>query len=504
MQSSARWIQTFNRIFNRHLMSASVLVLIFFLLAGNIRVPGNILRDPDLWWHLADARILATTHHFIHTEPYSFTVAGKPWVDPEWLSEEFYWQGFQHVGLAGIYVVALLALFANILFVYWRAVKRSGHAGAAFWASVIGIALMIVNAGPRTIVIAYLAMSAEMALLEAAERGHKRLLWLLPPLFIVWINLHGTWIIGICILVLYILSGFFSFRKGVFEQDGFSADYRNLLLLVLLASVLVTIINPYGWRLVWNPLDMMFNQKLNIANIQEWQPLNFHMVSGIGALIAIMLSVIANSLRGRKWKVFDLAIVLFAWFSAFDHARFAFMAAVLVVPLLAMDFQTAFCTESDEKTIPVFNMILVLSALGAIIYYYPAEAKLQKEMTHNFPMQTIRSIQPSWRTLNNDGLGGIMDFESRPTFIDSRIDTFEHHGVLKDYLDIVQFRNSLALMDKYHVDHALLQENQALSYLLHHTPGWTVVRSEGTGDLAYTLFVRTPGTPVCAPAATAR
>ena len=53
---------------------------------------------------------------------------------------------------------------------------------------------MAVNAGPRMIAFAYLAMSAEMAILEAADRGHKKLVWLLPPLFCLWINLHGTWL----------------------------------------------------------------------------------------------------------------------------------------------------------------------------------------------------------------------------------------------------------------------------------------------------------------------
>ena len=75
---------------------------------------------------------------------------------------------------------------------YWLA--RS--ADAALWAAAIAFVLMTVNSGPRMIEFAYLAMSAELAILEAADRGNKRLLWLLPPLFCLWINLHGTWLVG--------------------------------------------------------------------------------------------------------------------------------------------------------------------------------------------------------------------------------------------------------------------------------------------------------------------
>ena len=124
-------------------------------------------------------------------------------------------------GVAAIVAGATwLALGANVLLLYWRGYWKTGHAGAAFWAACIGFALMTVNSGPRTIIVAYLALSAELAILEALERGKTRAAWLLPPLFSVWINLHGSWLIGLGLLVLYILCGAFSFSKGVFEQPA--------------------------------------------------------------------------------------------------------------------------------------------------------------------------------------------------------------------------------------------------------------------------------------------
>ncbi len=83
-----------------------------------------------------------------------------------------------------------------------------------------------------------------------------------------------------------------------------------------------------------------------------------------------------------------------------------------------------------------------------------------------------------------------MDFEGKPTFIDTRWDTFEHHGVMKDFIDILHSQNSLALLDKYRIDHVLLRKSEPLSYLLERIPGWKVVRSEGAGDNQYELFVR--------------
>jgi hypothetical protein len=83
-----------------------------------------------------------------------------------------------------------------------------------------------------------------------------------------------------------------------------------------------------------------------------------------------------------------------------------------------------------------------------------------------------------------------MDFEGKPSFIDTRYDTFEHHGVLKDFLDIVLMKDPLALLDKYRIDHVLIRKNDALSYLLQRVPGWKAVRTEGSGDDFYILFAR--------------
>jgi hypothetical protein len=440
----------------------------------------------------------------IQTDPYSFTVVGQRWLNWEWLSEVPYWYSYQSLGLSGIYLLTWLVLSANILFVYWRGYWMSRHAGAALWAAGMGFVLMTVNSGPRTIAIAYLAMSAELAILEAAERGKKRLLWLLPPLFCVWINLHGIWFIGIVLLGMYIGCGLFPCKVGVFEQEAFTGQERNRLFAVLGLSVAVLLVNPYGWRLLWNPLDMILNQKVSVSTIAEWQPLNLSTLEGKGVVFAIALMVIANCIRGRKWKIYELAIVFLAWYAAIAHMRFGFFAAVLTTPMLARDIERSFCIESDAKTIPAMNALMVVGAICVMVYMYPTQDSLKKMLAMMFPQQTIASIQPSWRTFDWDYVGGMMAFQEKPSFIDTRFDSFEHVGVMQDYLNIMHDSNALELMDKYRVDHALLLENMPLAYVLQRTPGWQVEAREKSWDGFYVLYakkaVAQTGSAGCVPA----
>ena len=159
-------LRIFNRIFSRHLMNIAILMVLPVIFTVTLNPTLECMRDPDIWWHLADARQLTSTHHFMTTETNSFTVGGQPWVNPEWLAELPYWFSYQALHLRGIYLVEWLMICANLVFMYWRGYRRSGHAGAAWWAAGLAFLLISVNSGPRTIAMAYVAMSSELAILE--------------------------------------------------------------------------------------------------------------------------------------------------------------------------------------------------------------------------------------------------------------------------------------------------------------------------------------------------
>ena len=481
----------FNRIFGRHLLNTALLVCIVAELMGVLANPGELIKDPDLWFHLSDARILLTSHHFIRVEPYSFTVAGMRWVNFEWLSELPYWLAYSWRGWQGIHLFAVAVFCANLIFIYFRSFWKSRHYGAAAWASILVIPLLGINFGARTIEFAYLALSAELAIIEAAERGNTKLLWFLPPLFCVWINLHGSWIIGLGLLGLYLLCGLFSFRVGAFEQSAFSRADRNRLLQVFAANLVALMVNPYGWRLIWFPIHYMTSAGGQIALTDEWQPLNLGTLLGKVAVLVIVLLIAANFVRGRKWKVYEIGFILLAWCEAFLHERFTFLAAVIVTPWLASDIARSFMGVTKEKTIPVINALIVSAIVVSFVYLTPSEAKLEKEIREAKPFSIIAAIQPSWRTYNDHSLGGLMDFYSKPTFVDSRDDIFVDRGVFQDYVSIAALQHPFELLARYRIDHALVQADSPIAFTLARDPGWRLMMREGTGANSYELFAET-------------
>jgi len=484
------------RTASRHVMNMAILAMLPMIAAGALNYAHTFLVDPDIWWHLADARLLLAQHHFIQTDPYAFTAVGQRWIDWEWLSEIPYWFSYQAFGLRGIYLVAWFALVANILFVYWRGFRMGRSADVALVAAAIGYVLMTVNSGPRMIEFAYFAMSAELAILEAADRGNRKLLWLLPPLFSLWINLHGSWLFGLGLLGLYILCGWFPLHVGVFQQNAFSNAERKQLIAVFCTSALAPLLNPYGWHLMAQPFDMMLNQKLSVATIAEWQPLSLSSTEGYGVVVAIVAMIVANCIRGRVWKVHELAMIVFAWYMAINHHRFTYLAAIITTPMLARDLSRSFTSgEKDADTIAWMNGVMTAGALGVMLFMFPSRASLDKMLHMMFPMKTIAEIQPTWRTFDTDYVGGMMAFESKPSFIDTRFDSFEHLGVMQESRSIIQSYNALELLDKYRVDHALVKDDQPIAYLLRHTPGWSLTQHEKAWEGEYLLFARNPIAP---------
>lgn len=465
-------------------------MLLPLLLAVPLHQPTELLRDPDVWWHLADARALFATHHFAQADTFSFSVAGQRWANPEWLSEIPFWLGDRAFHLWGILLVTWLAVSANVLLVYTRSVWRSSSSTASFWASALAVLLMTVNSGPRTILFGYLALSIELVLIELAERGSRQTVWALPALFAVWVNLHGSWLIGLALFVVYVLCGAFSCRIAFLQQSARPPETQRRLWLALAASAGALFLNPYGWRLVWNPFDMMFRQKLNIASAQEWRPLDLSTALGRAALLAILLMLAANALRGRKWKLYELAFVLFAWYAAFDHMRFCFLAAILTTPYLAGDMTRSFSSRTESKPHPAIDAAGVAIAVLLIVLAMPSPRRMQEAAAQVVPDKLIEQIQPAWRTLNDANIGGMLAFQSRPSYIDTRLDIFEHSGVLRNYFDVVHVIRPFEVLDTERIDHVLMPQDSALAYLLGHTPQWRVIARQGQGSDAYVLFER--------------
>jgi hypothetical protein len=469
----AGWRERFFPAVSFHVVLTLLVVTLVFVLSR------KGVSDPDIWWHLHNADYLVQHHSLPRADMYSFTVPGHPWINHEWLAELPYYFGWHVLGLSGINAVmfAILALiFLGVLYLCYR---ETGHYKASIVAVCFVVFLGSVSFGPRTILFGYADLVLLLIVLQRfRQKGHAPL-WLLPPLFCLWANTHGSWLIGMVIFSTVIGAGLFQGEWGFIAAEPWTPSQRNRLLMSWGSSLAALFVNPFGARLVFYPLDLAFRQKLNIEHVAEWVSVNFHDLRGKLVIILLMVLLLSALLRALRWTLAELGLVLFALYSGLTYIRFLFLLAVVIAPVLAktLEFVPRYRREMDT---PVINFFVIILMIAGVAHYWPRESQLQALVGEQYPAEAVSYLQahpPSGPVLNFYLWGGYLNWRDPGVkiFLDSRVDIFEYSGVLQDYLDLLALNDPGPLLEKYRIRYVLFPRGEPLTYVLQHDGQWKVL-----------------------------
>ncbi|MFN2450959.1 MAG: hypothetical protein ABR541_01245 [Candidatus Dormibacteria bacterium] len=228
------------------------------------------LRDPDVWWHLAVGRLIA--HGGIPAvEPFAFLPANR-WAGQEW-GFELLLNRLVSLGGAGLASVVMGLLSATAFAVAVLAVpareRVPGPARAA--GLLLGTAVAAQVLGVRAQVISVLGFAVTLLLLTRWRDGHRRSVWLLPPLILVWVNLHAGVVAGLALIIAVLAT---SAALRLAHRDRSKAPLRPLAGALAL-SVVATLVNPAGPRL-WPYILATLTSPAQRSGIVEWQSPDFH------------------------------------------------------------------------------------------------------------------------------------------------------------------------------------------------------------------------------------
>jgi hypothetical protein len=437
------------------------------------------IADTDLWWHLRNAQYILKRGHFPSADIYSFTAAGSPWIDHSWLSEITYYSAYRALGLRGVFVVFTVAVTILSVVTFFLCKKRTGDPLVAGIATIVGGLLAMVGFTPRAQNFGWLFFTAVFAILLRFRTIRQGPLWLIPPLFCLWINCHPGWPMGLVIFGVMLLSGLISSDIGQLSATPWAAKDLRKLAGTLVLSLGALFINPFGWRLVLYPFDVLFRQKLNVALGGEWASVNFN--DSRGALVMITLAaVFAAALFPRKrWRIDDAILTAFVLFCGLTHIRFLVMAGIVLPPILVGQFGDVSSYDPGRER-RVVNAIIIAVVTAMLIVGFPSEQVLEAHANQLFPvgaLNYLRTYPQKGNLFNQYEWGGFLEWNlpQVQTFIDSRTDIFEYKGVLKDYFAISTFDESQELLSKYRIDYVLYPAHTPLAYFLANSARWECI-----------------------------
>jgi len=215
-------------------------ILLFGLLAMTAR-PAT---DPDLWWHLRTGQWIMEAGHIPHVDPFSFTRAGSPWVSHEWLTEVVFYEIWKRSGEAGLIIFSALVTTAGFMLLYLRSAARPQWAVAA---TTLGALAASPTWGVRPQMFTFALASLLLWLLERGEEQPRVLFWI-PPLFLLWLNLHAGFALG-PVLIGAFAAGL-AWEAATGETPWAEARPQLVRLMLALAACAALVpLNPSGTQL---------------------------------------------------------------------------------------------------------------------------------------------------------------------------------------------------------------------------------------------------------------
>ena len=441
--------------------------------------------DTDFWWHLKVGEDILATRHWPTTDAYSFTAPGQPWMAAEWLGDVLFAWVERIGGLRALDMLLIVMSAAIILALYAFCTIRSGNSKASFAATAIltVLSLSVFNFRPQMLGFLFLVLT--LIALERFRQGRPRSLWFLPPLFVIWVNAHGSWMIGLFTIFVYWVSGLKEFQLGGMEMRAWTIAQREQLSLVFLLCVAALPLTPYGTRLAFFPFQFINSLPVNLASINEWQPMPFNVFGAKLFLTLILGWFVAQLVYKPKWRLEELILFFFGTAMACLHVRFLLIFVPFFAPLLATTLARWIPPYQREKDQYLMNAALMAAMLIGMIYFFPPYAEIEKNIATMYPSGAVsfmRTHPVPAPMFNSYGFGGYLEWSGGGrdrVFIDGRGELYETSGVFADYMHITLLQpGALSVLHGYRVQSCLFDRDQPLAVFLAALPQWKTVYAD--------------------------
>lgn len=402
----------------------------------------TIMRGSDLWWHIAGGRWMVEHGTLWVREPFGYTAEGRWWLNDAWLSDVLLYLWTRAFGVESLAYWKWLLIIATWLLAFRLFVRIGDERITAFAVATFGLAV----AEPFLDVRPQLYSFLGFVILLSACWQRRPPSWL-PVLFVVWVNLHAGFLIGLIVLPILFLGSLYEDRS----------QWRRLGLLGA-ACVIACLVNPHGAEVVFRPLRYAFDSTSPFRQLGEWKPpfepggiQSWLFPYSIGVFVAASVAAVVDRIWIRKSRRIDVwvGIIVGALTLAMSlrSRRFIPFYGIAMGPVVA--YVLARAGRSLLARLPAFLGPAVAAALG--IYWlqpYPQASYAFDYLTarYEFPVDTARFIRTNHLTgkvFNYYNWGGYVEmttFGDFRVFIDGRAGTVYDDQTFVDYLKVLHER----------------------------------------------------------------
>ncbi|MCB0033551.1 MAG: hypothetical protein KDE51_06025, partial [Anaerolineales bacterium] len=334
------------------------------------------------------------------------------------------------------------------------------------------------------------------------KRFSARWLWLIPPLMVVWVNLHSGFLLGMVILGVYMVGETAAFLFGGDERVLTTADLR-LLVIVTAVTGLASLINNNGLNVWLYPFETLSSEGMRLV-IDEWQSPNFH--NWYRMLFALLLvgSLVLMALNRHRPTVTELLFIVGTGLAGLQSVRHISLFIILAIPivsrhLLALLLDIGLLKQSPSTPEPneikpiqnILNWGIALFLISFAIFFAGQSLSQTDEVIEfSFPTKAIDFIEEEGlrqaRVFNQYGWGGYLIWRDIQPFIDGRADLYGDEFLLTYYQVVNVEEGWEEVLDEYAIRYILIAADGHLAAVLKKDEAWQLLYQD---DLAV-IFVR--------------
>jgi hypothetical protein len=462
------------------------------------------LTEPDFGWHLRTGLdLLKQGGRLPVLDPYSHTMSDWSWVEHAWLTDLLIGGLYEGGGPFG--ALAVILFFGIVTAGAWWIAARTSQASTTvrLGACCLSLWVALPFLGARTQMVTLLGLAMLMWMLSRIRQGAAHLVWGIPPLFLLWANLHGGFTAGLFFLALAIgLSWLMSPLSRLWPkacawtgEPLYGSPVGWLLVVAGGLGGLLTLVNPYGWRLYKEILDSL-SDRFMIETLQEWHSLSLDTLAGKIFVTYLVLLGLAMACWYRRadpvrWGILAVFLVL-----ACRHVRNIPLFLIVSVPLCADLMQGAAARLAQQplmKRLSPSRWSAVLTLTLGVFLLYLGPGHLHHVWrfgtdpavafrTTSYPIEAVE-----WIRTHRDRLGKrpIHDYQyggfllwwlpGEKIFIDGRMPAWRiaDRWIFKDYVAVREADPpQMAVLEKYSINWALLRRDTVLADALGSLSGW--------------------------------
>lgn len=413
----------------------------------------------DLGRHILIGNIITSTHSIPRTNLLSYTYPDFPFLNHHWLSEVVLSVLFAKIGLLGLLLLATILALLSFGLVFFYAVKKTGF--SACIAALLLLPVLFERTDIRPELFSFFLFSLFLVILFKNRKQSTKLVYLLPPTILLWVNLHIYFFTGIILIGLFLVDGLISKRRNMF------CNYNRSLLTLLLFSTIATFFNPHGLQGALYPLSAFKNYGYTIEENQTiffLESLGFHKQSIDFFKLSSILLFLSLIFNFKKTKPIDwLLSITFAAAGILAVRNLPLFALAVLIPFstnlsrLIHRFWSLFKESSSQRRLIIKHTVFV--GLTCIAFWQIITTAQKNEFGYKEDPGAAKAVNFLLKNnlhgpiFNNFDIGSYLSYRLYPeerVFIDGRPEAYPKDFFQNVYIPMQQDENIFANMEKHY------------------------------------------------------